>query len=238
MSSLDLSVPASTMRETDDRRRGNEVAGSIYGELLTLAENLEPWQQDALRRHTESPTLSAADVSELTDIAYAAALTKEKHLVGDTTEFTLPEVVPLAEVHVPSTSSAAPAVSLKTVRHIQGVNRMRPGADISLKPKGLNFVFGLNGAGKSGYTRILKSSCHSRYPETVRGNVFTADDNEPRAAIAYLLGSDDLSHEWSLSSPSNDLNLSRVAVYDSKTASAHVSALGTELIVTPTGWNC
>ncbi|NKX56760.1 AAA family ATPase [Arthrobacter mobilis] len=200
-----------------------------------MAENLQPWQRDALRRHTESPTLSAADISELTDIAYAAALAGEKHLVDDTTEFTLPDVVPLTEVHVPSTSSTVPAVSLRKVRHIQGVNRMSPDASITLKHTGLNIVFGLNGVGKSGYTRILKSSCHSRYPEAVKGNVFTADTTDPRAEIEYLLGDDDYSHEWTLSDPSTDLNLSRVAVYDSKTANAHVSRQGTELTVTPDG---
>ncbi|QTG81752.1 AAA family ATPase [Arthrobacter crystallopoietes] len=211
------------------------MAGSIYGELLKFAENLEPWQRDALRRHTESPTLSDAEINELTDIAYAAALAGEKHLVDDATEVTFPDAVPLAEVHVPSTSSAAPSVGLKKVRHIQGVNRMSPGAAITLKPTGLNIVFGLNGVGKSGYTRILKRSCHSKYPEAVQGDVFAAGTIAPQAEIEYLLGDDDLSHEWTLSSPSTDLNLSRVAVYDSKTATAHVSRQGTELTVTPDG---
>lgn len=138
-------------------------------------------------------------------------------------------------MHVPSTSSVAPAVSLKKVRHIQGVNRLRPDASINLKPAGLNIVFGLNGVGKSGYTRILKSSCHSRYPETVKSNVFTAGTTDPKAKIDYLLGDHDASHEWTLNNPSADLNLSRVAVYDSKTANAHVSRQGTELTVTPDG---
>ncbi len=51
---------------------------------------------------------------------------------------------------------------------------MRENTALTLAPKGIVIIFGLNGVGKSGYTRILKSSCHSRHPETILGNVFKA----------------------------------------------------------------
>lgn len=78
------------------------MAGSIYGELLKFAEKLEPWQQDALRRHAESPTLSAADVSELTDIAFVAALAKEKHLAGETLNSHFPTSSPWQKCMYPA----------------------------------------------------------------------------------------------------------------------------------------
>lgn len=73
---------------------------------------------------------------------------------------------------------------------------MRTNTDLTLSSKGLNIVFGLNGVGKSGYTRILKSSCHTRHPESILGNVFLADNVEARATIDYLLGDEERSHEW------------------------------------------
>lgn len=212
------------------------MAGSIYGELLTYSESLQPWQRDALRRLTISPDLLYGDISELTDIAYIAALQNEDGLVDDETpSVEAPEPGPMTSVHVPSSDAVAPAVSLVKVHHLQGVNRMRVPTDITLNPKGLNVVFGYNGVGKSGYTRILKSSCHSKHHEPVLGNVYDAADLDPLAKVEYVLGETAGTHEWNLNEASTDENLARVAVYDAKSASAHVSAKGTELTVTPQG---
>jgi energy-coupling factor transporter ATP-binding protein EcfA2 len=112
---------------------------------------------------------------------------------------------------------------------------MRENTELTLKPTGIVIIYGLNGVGKSGYTRILKSSCHSRHPETILGNVFKQEDVEPLATVEYRLGDEETSHKWNLRNPCEDTNLSRVAVYDSKSAASHVSAKGTTLTVTPDG---
>lgn len=214
---------------------GKVLAGSIYAELLKYSKALQPWQRDALRRLTEVETLSSADIDELTNIAFVYQLKKAKGLIDDKTVMDPPNAVPLDKIHLPSTSTQSPPVSLVSVKHIQGVNRLRAGAELTLKPKGLNIVFGTNGVGKSGYTRILKRSCHSRYPEVVRGNVFEAESLEPIARVSYLLGEEEQHHEWHLSEASSDPHLPRVAVYDSKTAMNHVSSKGATLTVTPEG---
>lgn len=212
------------------------MAGSIYGELLTYSESLLPWQRDALRRLTTSPDLLDAPLNEVTDIAYTAALQEQDGLVDDATpRAEAPEPAPMTSLHVPSSDAVAPAVRLVKVHHIQGVNRMRVPTAITLNPKGLNVVFGYNGVGKSGYTRILKSSCHSKHHEPVLGNVYDAAGVDPLAKVEYLLGDTAGTHEWDLNKESKDVNLARVAVYDTKSASAHVSAKGTELTVTPQG---
>lgn len=112
---------------------------------------------------------------------------------------------------------------------------MRENTDLTLAPTGIVIIYGLNGVGKSGYTRILKSSCHSRHPETILGNVFKQEEVDPLATVEYRLGDEETSHKWNLRNPCEDTNLSRVAVYDSKSAASHVSAKGTTLTVTPDG---
>lgn len=112
---------------------------------------------------------------------------------------------------------------------------MRENTDLTIDSKGIVIIYGLNGVGKSGYTRILKSSCHSRHPETILGNVFKQEDIEPFATVNYLVGDEETSHKWNLRNPSEDSNLSRVAVYDSKSAASHVNAKGATLTVTPDG---
>lgn len=217
---------------------GEIIAGHIYSEVLTYSEKLTVWQRDALRRHTASPTLADVDITGLTDIAHAQAVSDLSLGIEDqdeTTTLTPPEPSPLTQHHIPSTSSDSPPVTISKITHLQGVNRMRENTELTLPPKGIVVVYGLNGVGKSGYTRILKSSCHSRHPETILGNVFKQEEVEPRASIDYRLGVEETSHEWNLRNPSEDTNLSRVAVYDSKSAASHVSAKGTTLTVTPDG---
>jgi hypothetical protein len=102
---------------------------------------MEPWQQDALRRHTLSPTLPNESIVELMNIAYEAMLTAEFALEedeGQETTFEKPVVIPLAPIHVPSNSAVAPPVTLTNIQHIQGVNRLLAGTGITLKPSGLN----------------------------------------------------------------------------------------------------
>lgn len=214
------------------------MAGNIYAELIAYSTELKPWQQDALRRHAGVDTLSSSAINELTDIAYEANLkgvTSLDEREGEETAFTNPEVVPLSQIHVPSSSASAPPVSLSKIQHIQGVNRLRAGVDMTLAPTGLNIVFGLNGVGKSGYTRILKSCCHAKAKDPIKGDVFEVDQPEPRAKIWYQLGSDELEHEWNPQEDSDNNELSRVAVYDSQTASVHVGKKPTELSYTPAG---
>lgn len=171
-------------------------------------------------------------------MAHASALSSLKLGIEDQDETTTQnssEPKPLTQHHIPNSSSDSPPVSIKKITHHQGVNRMRENTDLTLVPKGIVIVYGLNGVGKSGYTRILKSSCHSRHPETILGNVFKQDDVPPLATVDFLLGNEETSHKWNLQHPSEDVNLSRVAVYDSKSAASHVNAKGTTLTVTPDG---
>lgn len=214
------------------------MAGNIYAELLDYQKSLKPWQQDVLRRHASTNTLSSSDIDAVADIAFEASLKSELSLDerdGEETTFTNPEVVPLSEKHVPSSSDLAPPVNITKVKHIQGVNRLRLGTEMTLAPTGLNIVFGLNGVGKSGYTRILKSCCHAKAKDPIKANVYEAEKPEPSAKIWYQLGDAEVEHEWNPSKDSDNNDLSRVAVYDSQTAQVHVGKQPAELSFTPAG---
>lgn len=226
------------------------MPASIYDELLAWsATDLEPWQQDALRRVVRSENLSPAEVEEVARIAYIASLSGSGiALVPEDTE---PEDAdpdsdstseayelapePLSAAHVPARSAVAPAIRLKELRHLSGVNRLRPDEAIPFAAEGLSIVFGFNGVGKSGYTRILKRACHSRGPESILADVYSEGPQPPRAAITYLEGDAERAHTWDLDKDSTDPNLPRIAVYDHRSARMHLQKAGTQVELTPPG---
>ena len=58
------------------------------------------------------------------------------------------------------------------VTHDHGVNALAPNQTLSFGPN-VTVVYGQNTAGKSGYTRILKRACRSRFTEEILGDVLS-----------------------------------------------------------------
>lgn len=81
----------------------------------------------------------------------------------------------LAKTHlaIPAGTNVDP-VTLSSVTHHRGVNALAPEQTVAFGPN-LTIVFGQNAAGKSGYTRILKRACRSRFTEDVLGNVLSGE---------------------------------------------------------------
>ena len=62
--------------------------------------------------------------------------------------------------------TAEAPVSLVNLRHETGVNALAPGQELDFGgPTGLTVIYGDNGSGKSGYSKILKRACRSRHPQ-------------------------------------------------------------------------
>lgn len=218
------------------------MADSIYEDLLEWSTaSLLPWQQDALRRVVQADFLSKRDTEEVASIAYTAVMNPRRsalHLVAEQPETPQEEALdatPLGTAHLPARYAHEPAVRLSSVRHISGVNRLKQDAEIPFSPEGLTVVYGGNGVGKSGFTRILKRACHSRSPEPIVPNVFVEGAVQPRAAVTYMLGDEEQTHTWDLDKDSTDTNLPRVSVYDNLGAKVHFDRSGAQVELLPPG---
>lgn len=218
------------------------MADSIYEDLLEWSKaSLLPWQQDALRRIVQADFLSKRDTEEVASIAYTAVMEPRRstlHEVAEQQEQPQEEALvatPLGSAHLPARSADAPAVRLRSVRHLSGVNRLKQDAEIPLSPEGLTVIYGGNGVGKSGFTRILKRACHSRSPEPIVPNVFVEGAVQPRAAVTYMLGDEEQTHTWDLDKDSTDPNLPRISVYDNLGAKVHFDRNGAQVELLPPG---
>ncbi|MGH2799155.1 MAG: hypothetical protein ACRDM0_16120, partial [Thermoleophilaceae bacterium] len=120
------------------------------------SKELPLWQQDLLRRVTTGP-LEGDSAREVFRI------------LARTADAVPP--VPLALKDLPADQDEFGAVELRAVRDLRNINCLAEGQTLALKP-GLNVIFGDNGAGKSGYGRLLRRVTRSGEPEEILRDVF------------------------------------------------------------------
>lgn len=188
-------------------------------EILSWSFDRPAWQRDALRRLVTQGELSTDDIDELSLLCKDTSLTSE----------------PLIEGHINAQRPGAPTVSLKKIRDVQNVNALAEGQSLTFIPKGLTIIYGDNGAGKSGYVRILKNACRARTSrgrqEAILANIFTAETGPQRANLEYHAGAQTQKTEWENGKPTDNL-LSEISVFDSRTANVHVEETN-DLAYTP-----
>jgi energy-coupling factor transporter ATP-binding protein EcfA2 len=183
---------------------------NVFQEILAWSKDRPPWQRDALRRLMLAGDLSDADIAALTEIC------KSGHGLAEPQD-----VAPLAGEHVPDAGSGAPPVSLESIFHHRGVNALAEDQTLKFSP-GLTIVYGDNGAGKTGYIRILKNACRARGPEKILGNVVSgAAPLAPVVAIRYRVAGAPDPREWTGSG--EDEYISRVSVFDTQCASVYLT---------------
>jgi hypothetical protein len=129
--------------------------------------------------------LAEADIVALTEICKAEHGLAEKG-----------EIFPLSKEHVPEQGAKAAAVSVESIFHHKGVNALAEDQTLKFAPR-LTIVYGDNGAGKTGYIRILKQACRARGQEQILGNVVSGvAPPKPVVTIKYKVGDQPDVREW------------------------------------------
>jgi len=180
------------------------MATNIFAEILQWSVTQPLWQRDALRRLSTVGTLTSADLDALTEIC------KSAHGLASGSK----KAVPLSAQHLPVGPAAASAVILVDLTHHTGVNALAPEQTVLFGPN-LTIVYGENATGKSGYTRILKRACRSRFVEDVLGNVLGASAPlKARATIRISEGGTETPISWSPNAAPSP-SLAQISVFDS-----------------------
>lgn len=184
-----------------------------------LAEELEnwfnkrpSWLQDATKRLLEKDELDEDDFSELLIICG-----NEAGVVFEG------EVVPKA-LSIPSGSFSqekhACKAEISSISNIVGVNALNPRKPLNI-PEGLTVIYGQNGAGKSGYIRLLKQVCGAKNPGQLHPNAFKDQPASQSCKIEYRYKENDCELYWDISQGINE-QLSSIQLYDAACGSIYV----------------
>ena len=190
---------------------------ALLDDILAWSNGLPMWQRDALRRLFQLGTLDAKEIDELYVLLKAGR--------------GLPNPVglqpqPLAQTHLPSTGASTVPVVLTGMRDLQNVNIIGPAEHLKFAATGMTVVYGGNGAGKSGYGRVLKRACRARdTKETVLPDARDAKaaTKVPEAMFEVTVGGTAKQLHWKQNAAAPD-ELASVAVFDGKCARAYLDA--------------
>ena len=187
---------------------------TVLESILEWSADRPGWQRDALRRIVQKGRLDDTDIAEL------VALCKE---IRASAKGTSAKLQPLKKAHIPANPGTADSVSLLAVKDVSAVNNLAPSQTLPFEPAGLTVVYGDNGAGKSGYARILKRACRARHSGQILQNIYaqpTAD--KASATIVYSVGSAEQPPEnWKDDGHPHPV-LSAVSVFDRDCATIHI----------------
>ena len=185
---------------------------NALNEILAWSTTAPAWLRDALRRIVTASEISEQDVRDLVE------LSKGPH--GLSTSATAPDA--LSAEHVPDVSESG-AVSLASITHVSDVNALAPNETLTFAAAGLTVIYGDNGAGKSGFTRIVRRACRARGgDEAILANALSEKPaGAPTAKIDYAHRGIDRSHTWRDGTPA-DAELSAVSVFDTTSAQVYI----------------
>ena len=169
------------------------------------------WLQDATRRLLEKGVLEDADYNELLKIC------------GNEAGIKFDEDIPKA-IGIPAGAFAqeehAHKVEISSISNIVGINALNPRNPLIVQD-GLSVIYGQNGAGKSGYTRLLKQICGAKNPGQLHPDAFKDLPASQSCAIKYRCDGDDRELNWNINKGINE-ELSAVELYNSACGSVYV----------------
>jgi energy-coupling factor transporter ATP-binding protein EcfA2 len=184
--------------------------------IVAWSEDIPDWQRDALRRLATGNPVVGAEVDELVLICKGQGAAN-----------------PVTADNFRDPARVQGQVNLRRVHSVNHVNALAPDQRLAFQPSGLTIIYGDNGSGKSGYSRILKKACRARTPtrDDIIPNIYEADPGVPTATIDYTVGGAEHSCVWRLGAAGHAA-LTAVSVFDSRCANIHVEEAN-DLAYTP-----
>jgi hypothetical protein len=197
------------------------IPTSPFASILAWSANWPDWQRDALRRIVGAGKLSNEDLAEL------AAICRFKHGLPPATG-AAPIANPLTSAHTPGGADGSASISLSKLSGLQNVGRLPSDQEIAFgAAPGLTVIYGENGAGKSGYARVIKKACRARgTPQEIKPDAFASAATGPaKAQISFRVGTVETPVDWT-DGGTTDPRLGNIFVFDSFSARVHVGEDG------------
>jgi len=153
-------------------------------ELEAWFQERPKWMQEAARRLVQNGTFNDEDIADFFVICNTEAAGQKVDFNG----------LPAGALGV---VDATRPLRLISIANVQGINALSPSKPLKFGEAPLCIVYGRNGAGKSGYVRLLKHACGDRRPGDLLGNIFVAGTQPQAAKFTFIEGTQTKTSQWS-----------------------------------------
>lgn len=179
---------------------------SVQVEIRAWLLSQQDWLQETADRILKKDSLTEEDFVELCELLKSPSGREiTKHRSFDSLD------------EAPNSNNE---LRLKSMGNIVGIENLAPSKPLVFQ-NNLVVVYGHNGSGKSGYTRILKRATGKPRAAALRHNVFKDEPHERRCDITYSLGEQVIPVEWHADSvPVDDMR--SIDIFDSDEASHYL----------------
>lgn len=192
---------------------------TILQEILKWSKCLPVWQQDAIARLYVKPDLSPQDFDDL------YALLKSAYGIPDPND-RVPGKLATELVAAPQASDRL--VQIVAIKNLCNVNALAENQRLPINLSGLSVIYGENGTGKSGYSRVFKKACRARdQRESIHPNTHKepSKNGAAQAIFELIVDGEPLDVEWTFDKEAPE-QLSSIAIFDSHCARAYVDNHG------------
>lgn len=190
---------------------------SILQEILSWTQGLAPWQSDAVARLLAKQTLTAEDQDDL------FALLKAAYGIADPKDR---KPKPLTADQIPAPVKVTTHVELRAMKNMRHVNAIAENQHLPFSAAGMTVIYGDNGSGKSGYSRVLKRACRARdQMEAIHpnANLPAGKAGSPEAAFEIAVDGVAKDAHWTQGKAAPP-ELSSFAIFDSRCARAYLDS--------------
>ena len=189
----------------------------IQQDIRDWLHQQQDWLQDAAEKLLLSGNLTEADIQAIAE-----------HLKTPDGQRVTTHRIFGSHTSIPASKAK---LRLKEIGDIKGIENLCPRNPLTFGNGNLAVIYGRNGSGKSGYTRILKRACGKPRAADLKPNVFEDSPITRQCRITYSLGETDQSVEWQANdAPINDIR--GVDIFDSDAATFYLNR-ETEASYTP-----
>ena len=199
---------------------------TIWAELNAWGKSIADWKRYIISHAVRDGTLTDARIDE----AYRLFL-RDRRLDNGNEE--LPDVPD--SVTGRAVAEGTP-LALQAIKSLKNVNAIPEVSHVTFGPQ-LTIIYGHNGAGKSGFARILSCACFSRSRPQVIRNIYDDNAGDAPATAQFVVDrGNGFDEDIAFTDGEEHDDLRRVSVFDSSVARIHL-AEENELGFQPAGFN-
>lgn len=189
------------------------TALDVNANIISWIKSLNVWQQELAYRLLSNDYVSTEDIDIIISILSGDVEYEEK-------------AFPIISAYGNNV-----AIQLKSIKDISNIEMLSPRNPLTFSPSGLTVIYGNNGVGKSGYTKILKRACGVPRAKELKKNIHTGDSSIGSCNIEYAINGVSNTINWLADSAQVD-DLAGVDIYDADVGLTYIRD-GNSITYTP-----